>query len=268
MKNKLPGNEMSEREITLKQQLRRSLHQNPAAADPAQLRVTTLLSRQELCRKQKRQRISFPCFLRKQLPLIGWKLWCAQCLLFLAAYGILSDFPDYLTSPLHLAKALFCLSIAVFMTALPLLYRSVRFRMQEIEGTTRFSTTKLLLARLIVIAIGDFALLCGIFLAVLGKTSLSADSAVIYLCFPFLLAGSGCLFMLGHFPPGRFLAGSILFCSALILLCSVLPGQYAFLLHSSFFVELYILCALLFVFCAYQLRFIIKASDYTEMQIT
>lgn len=267
MKTKLAGNKIQERKINLKQQLRRSLHQDPSVIDPAHLRATILLSRQEACRRQERQRIPFTYFLRKQIPLIGWKLWGMQCLFFLAAYGFLSDFPGYLTSPLLLAKALFCLSIAVFMTALPLLVRSVRFRMHEIEGTARFSSVKLLLARLIVIAIGDLALLGSILLTALAKTSLSADSAVIYLCFPFLLAGSGCLFMLGHLPPDRFLAGSLLFCSALILGFSALPGQYALLLQPSYSAVWIILCALLSGFCAHQLRYIIKASSYEEMQL-
>lgn len=256
------------RETKLEKALKLSLHQTPSIPGDAHLQATILLARKEACRKQNRKRISFTRFLGKQIPFIGWRLWGVQCLFFLAAYFVLSDVPGYLKSPLHLAKALFCLSVLVFMTALPLLVRSVRFRMQEIEGTARFSSVKLLLARLTVIGIGDLILLGGILLTTLAKTSLSADSAVIYLCFPFLLAGSGCLFMLGHFPPGRFLAGSILFCSALIVLCSVLPGQYAFLFHPSFSVEPYILCALLLVFCAYQLRFIIRASAYTEMQIT
>lgn len=260
--------ELSKREPKLEQQLRQSLHRLPSTTNEAHLHTTILLSRREACQKQRRRRISFILFLGKQLSFIGWKVWSIQGLFLLSVYGLFSDSFDYLRTPLRLAKLLFCLSVAVFMTALPLLYRSARYRMQEIEAAARFSSVKLLLAKLIVIGIGDISLLGGIFLFTLAKTSLSADSAVFYLCFPFLLAGGGCLFMLGHFPPGKFLAGSFLFCSTLILAFSVLSGQRAIWYLQPPPAARFILCALLAAFCAGQLRYIIKASSYAEMQLT
>ncbi|MDE6603239.1 MAG: hypothetical protein K2K90_14020 [Lachnospiraceae bacterium] len=250
------------------QKLKQSLHQIPSVTDDSHLQATILLARREACRKQNRKRISFTCFLRKQLPWIGWKLWSMQGIFLLSAYGLLASSSDYLRSPLRLAKLLFCLSVAVFMTALPLLYRPVRYQMHEIEATARFSSVKLLLAKLIAIGIGDVSLLTGIFFTALAKTSLSADGAVIYLSVPFLLTCSGCLFMLGHFPPRRFLVGSTLFCSVLILAASFLPGQYTLLFHPSFSAVQIPLCALLSAFCAYQLRYIIKTSSYEELQLT
>ncbi len=267
MKNKRFISEMPDGAINMEQRLRQSLHQPAPAVNDAHLRATILRSRKEVLQRQNRKRISFARFLGKQIPLIGWKLWGFQAVFLLSVYGVLSDFSDYLKSPLHLAKLLFCLSVVVVMTALPLLYRSFRYQMQEIEAAARFSSVKLLLARLIVISIGDLSLLGGILLAALAKTSLSADSAVIYLCLPFLLSGSGCLFMLGHLPPGRFFAGSLFFCFALILVTAVLPGQYALLFHPSFSAVRGILCVLLSVFCAHQFRYLIKTSSYEEMQI-
>lgn len=268
MKREIFKNNPFHKETEWKLQLKRSLHQTPSAADDTHLQATILLARKEACKKQERKRISFIRFLGKQIPLVGWKLWGLQSIFLLAACGFLSDLSDYLKSPAHLAKLLFCLSVAVFMTALPLLYRSYRWQMQEIEAAARFSSVKLLLARLIVIGIGDMALLGGLFLAALIKTSLSADTTVIYLCFPFLLAGGGCLYMLGHFPPSRFLAGSMLYCCTLILICSVLPGQYALLFHPSFSSGWGMICAFLSLFCACQLRHIIKVSSYAEIQLT
>ena len=250
------------------QQLRQSLHRLPSAASESHLHATILLARRESCQKQRRRRISPIRFLGKQLSFIGWKVWIVQAIFLLSVYGVFPVFYDHLTNSLRLAKPLFILSVAVFMTTLPMLYRSVRYRMQEIEAAARFSSVTLLLARLIVIGIGDIALLGGIFLFTLAKTSLPTDSAVFYLCFPFLLAGSGCLFMLGHFPPGKFLAGSLLFCSALILAFSVLPGQRAFRHLPSLPAARFILCALLAAFCAKQLLYIIRNSSYEEMQLT
>ena len=262
MKSELP-----KKETRLEQQLQQSMHRLPSVTNEAHLHATILLARKEVSQKQRRRRISFIHFLGKQLSFIGWKIWSIQGLFLLSVYGLYSDFVDYLWTPLRLAKLLFCLSIAVFMTALPLLCRSVRYRMQEIETAARFSSVKLLLARLIVIGVGDITLLSGIFLFTLAKTSLPAGSAVFYLCFPFLLAGGGCLFMLGHFPPGKFLAGSFLFCSALILACSVLSGQHAFWHLQAPPAAQFMICALLAAFCAGQLRYIIRTSSYEEMQL-
>lgn len=259
--------ELLQKETKLEQQLRQSMHRLPSVTNETHLHATILLARREACQKQSRRRISFMHFLGKQLSFIGWKAWCIQGLFLLSFYVFFSDFFDYLRTPLRLAKLLFCLSVAVFMTALPLLYRSVRYQMQEIEAAARFSSVKLLLARLIVIGVGDITLLSGIFLFALMKTSLPTGSAVFYLCFPFLLAGGGCLFMLGHFPPGKFLAGSFLFCSALILACSVLSGQHAFWHLQAPPAAQFMICALLAAFCAGQLRYIIRTSSYEEMQL-
>lgn len=247
--------------------LLQSFHQLPPWSIDARLQAAILPAKREASQKQRRQRISFARFLGKQLPGIGWKLWSLQGLFFLSVNAFLSDAAEYLRSPLRLAKLLFCLSVAVFMTALPLLYRSVRYRMQEIEAAARFSLGKLLLARLIAISIGDLFLLCGIFLVAVAKTSLSADITVIYLCFPFLLAGSGCLYMLGHLSPNRFLAGSLLFCTTLLLVFSFLPEQCAVLFQPSFFAAQIVSCALLLAFCARQLRYLIKLSSYEELQL-
>lgn len=267
MKSKAFQKKADTEEPTLEQRLRQALHQFPSAVDDVHLHTAILAAQKEVCLKQHRKRISFARFLWKQIPLIGWKLWVLQGIFLLLAYGVFSAPAEYLHSPLRLAKRLFCLSIAVFMTALPLLCRSVRWRMQEIEAAARFSSVKLLLARLIVIGIGDLSLLCGLFLIVLAKTSLSADTAVIYLCFPFLLMCGGCLFMLGHLPPGCFLTGSLLLCTTLLLAFSVLPGQCAFLFQPAFGTARIVSCALLSAFCIWQLRCLIKVSSYEELQL-
>ncbi len=267
MKNRPFGNEIPEGERNLEQALKHSLHQTPSAAGDAHLQATIWLARREACLRQSRKRISFGLFLRKQIPRIGWKLWSIQGVFLLLSCGLLFNSVNDMQSPRYLAKLLFSLSIAVSMTSLPMLYRCVRYRMQEIEASSRFSSVKLLLAKLIVIGIGDLFLLGGIFLTALANASLPADITVIYLCFPFLLSCSGCLFMLGHLPPGQFLSGSLLFCTALMLVFAVLPGQYALLFHPSFFAVRIILCVLLTAFCAYQLRYIIKISPYGEMQL-
>lgn len=248
-------------------QLKHSLQQVPFVISDKHLENTLLLARKEICLRQRRERISFMRFLSGQIVFIGWKIWMIQGISLIFMNGMLSRFYGYHITPQTMVKLLFSLSILVFMSVLPLIYRSVRYQMQEIEAVSRFSCVKLLLARLIVISIGDVVLLSGIFLSTIIKTTLPAGSTLLYLCFPFLLAGSGCLYMLRQFTPRQFITGGFLFCSLLVLVFCVIPDRYAFLFQQSWSLVWIIICALLFVFCAQQFRHIIKDSSYTETQL-
>lgn len=248
----------------LEQQLKQALHQIPVPANNAHIQATILLSKREACLRQERTRITYFCFLKKQIRFIAWKVWAAQSMLLLIISILLSRFFNPLFMPRQTVKLLACLSVLIFMTALPLLYRSVRYRMQEVETATHFSGVKLLLARLFIIGIGDICLLTGVFLTTVIKTALPADSIVFCLCFPFLLAGCGSLYMLGHFPPRRFFIGSLLYCAFLVTALGILPEQNAFLSHPAARITL---CCLLFAFFVQRLRYLMKVSSYEEMQL-
>lgn len=251
----------------LEQELKQALHQMPDPANGAHIQATILLSKREACLRKERTRITYLCFLRKQIRFIAWKLWAVQSMLLLIISILLSRFFDSPFMPHQLIKLLACLSVLIFMAALPLLYRSVRYRMQEVEAATRFSGVKLLLSRLFIIGIGDICLLTGVFLATVIKTALPTDSTVFCLCFPFLLAGCGSLYMLGHFPPRRFFVGSLLYCALLTVAFGIVPWQDTFLYRPSPTAIRAILCALPFLFCVRQLRYLINKSSYAEMQL-
>lgn len=251
----------------LEKELRQSLRQFPVAINKEQFARTLTLVQEEACLKQRRARISFTCFLWKQIKFIGFKIWMVQGIFLFFINRILSRLYERLVNPQNMAKLLFSLSVLVCMSVLPFLYRSVRYQMQEVEAATRFSCTKLLLARLIVIGIGDLTILSGIFLTTMVQTVLPADSTFLYLCFPFLLAGSGCLFMLEHFAPRQFLMGSFLFCTILALVFCVIPEQYGFCFQQSFSAVWSAICSLLLICCIRQVRRIILNSVYVEIQV-
>lgn len=246
--------------------LKQSLHRPPVMVSREHFEDTLILSEKEAYRRQKRKSISFAYFLSMQIRFIGWKIWGIQGLsLLLIGEMFFHLYGDF--SPNYMIKLLFCLSVLVFMTALPFIYRSVRWQMQEIEAAARFSSVKLLMAKLVVIGIGDIWILSGIFLKVLVKTPVRAENAIFYLCFPFLLTGSGCLFMLGHLSPRQFLIGSTALCSGLILTFAFIPGRFEPVFQQSFSAGWIIICVLLLAFCIYQFRYIIYRSAYTEMQV-
>lgn len=247
--------------------LRLSLRQPAITASGTHFETTLLLARKEACQRKLRKRISFPQFLARQIKFTGRKIWAVQGVLLLLVSRMLSRFYGYHITLQTVIKLLFGLSVLVLMTILPFLYRSVRYRMQEVEAASRFSCTKLLLAKIIVVGAGDISILGAVFLTTTMQTSLPAGSAFLYLCFPFLLAGSACLYILGHFTPRQFLLGSSLFCAALTLAFCVMPGEYAFLFRQSLSVPWGIACILLFAFCLWQLHRIIHSASYTEAQI-
>ncbi len=268
MKSELKKRNLFDKEKKLEQEVRQSLHHLPSAANEIHLHTTILLAEREACLKRRQERLSFAHFLGKQIGFTGRKIWIVQGIFLLVIIVLIPRFYRDAITLQHMIKRLICLSILIFMTALPLLYRSVRYRMQEIETTSRFSGVKLLLAKLIAIGIGDICLLTGIFLSSIINTLLPANSVVFCLCFPFLLSGSVCLYMLGHLAPRRFFIGSLLFCSFLAILSALVPGQYAFLYQPSLSAVRVSLCVFLLACCVWQLHYIIKSSSYEELQLT
>lgn len=254
------------RKKELEKQLRRSLHGVSAAADRKHVEETKLLAGREVLRKSGRERISFLRFLVMQVKFIGWRVWTLQIAFLLVIRGAFHSF--YGRENLrYMVRLLVCLSVMVLMMALPIIYRCVRYRMQEVEAASRFSSVKLLMAKLAMIGIGDLIILCGIFAAAVWGTSLRADRVFAAICLPFLLAGSGCLYMLGHFKAKQFFAGSMGWCSLFILLSAVWSEQFEALFCRFLNAGGIILCVLLTVFCICQFRYIMYRSPYAEMQI-
>lgn len=246
--------------------LRRALQQDGILADKKHFEQTLMLARKEACRIQERKRITFTRFFMAQIKHIGLKIWTAQLLLLSAAHILLSNLYRE-EKPHRINTLLFCLPVFVLMTALPFIYRSVRYQMQEVESASRFSSVKLLAAKLAMIGAGDLLMLGGIFFAALWQTSLPAAGIFVSLCLPFLLACSGCLFMLGHLNARHFFAGSVGLCSFLILLSAILFRQYGALLQYAPPGRWIMLCALLFAVCIRECRYILYRSSYTEMQL-
>lgn len=144
----------------VKTQLRQYYQQADMTAPEAAVSAAALLARQETRKRKNRQRITFMQFLRMQVRFVGWKVWTIQgaalimiCWMMVRLYG-----EGYWTNPQSVASVLGSLSVLVFMTIPPFLYRSNRYGMQEVEAATRFSSSRLLLARFIIVGAGDAAL--------------------------------------------------------------------------------------------------------------
>lgn len=251
----------------VKTQLRQYYQQADMTAPEAAVSAAALLARQETRKRKNRQRITFMQFLRMQVRFVGWKVWTIQgaalimiCWMMVRLYG-----QGYWTNPQSVASMLGSLSVLVFMTIPPFLYRSNRYGMQEVEAATRFSSARLLLARFIIVGAGDAALLSGILLTVALGFALRADAALVSVMLPFLLAASGSLYLLAHTAPQTCLWGSMGLCGALLL--GIFVGNRHLQFRGNFSFAWICLCAVLAAFCCYQLHSLLHNSAYTEMQI-
>ena len=254
------------KEEVFEKELRRALQQPCTIVRENHFEETILLVKEEARRKKKRERFSFLRFLIMQGKYIGWKIWGVQGMVLLIISYLLTCFYHYRVSPPFVAKLMFYLSVLVFMTALPFIYRSVRYQMQEIEAATRFSSVKLLMARLIIIFIGDVFMMSGIFFTTIIKTSLQADSILLYLCFPFLLVTAAVCLCWDILRQNIF-SPAVWDYAYFSLSLFAAPGQYGALFQQSFSVRWLAVCLLLISFCIKQFYYITHHSCYTEMQI-
>lgn len=251
----------------LEARLRQHFHEPNAAACSSSMSAAVLLARKEVYERSRRKRISFPQFLSMQIRFIGWKVWAVQGAFLLALCCLLSHLfrQGYWKDSRSVAGVLFCLSVLVFMTAPPFLYRSIRYRMQEVEAAARFSSIQLLIAKLVIIGVGDVALLSGILLTAAARSSLQAGSALLSVSLPFLLASSGCLYLLGHVSPRQCLGGSMGLCGLLLLGLSLAHRHFPFFLMPS--AGWLGVCAVLIAFCCHQFHYLLHHCAFAEMQI-
>lgn len=247
--------------------LTQSLHDTPKSESG--LENTIYLARQQITQKQKRGRIPFGQFLLKQVRYVGWQLWTAQGLMLLIFDRMLIQLytERFWDSPISVARLLFCVSTLVAMMALPMLYRSRKYRMQEIEACSYFSCAKLLMAKLAAIGIGDVLLLTGMSLMTIVRTSMQVGNLTFYLLLPFLVMSAVYLYMMGHCSGNGFFVGSLSLGTAMLLIATVIPGRWVALFQQSMTYGWIIFCVGLLVFSAGQLRYLLHRSPYAELQV-
>lgn len=132
--------------------------------------------------------LSFMGLVRRQVGFLAWKIWLMQgmvlaslCALFLSLYTYGADPRTTAALP----KLLCCCSGIIAISAVPILKRSHRYHMAEVEQSTRFSLGGNVLSQLLFIAAGDLCMLSvlGIYVAVCGLTG---SVIFISLVIPFL----------------------------------------------------------------------------------
>lgn len=226
--------------------LKESLRQSTPAIDNHQYESVKTRCAHALAQKAMRKRINFGQFLLLQCRFIGWKIWLIQgSILALVIATFLLPVMDYLTLG-ELTKVICSLSILTGTSILPLFYLSFFYRMHEVETATRFSAPKLLLAKSMIIMVGNAFLLATSFFAAHIITDLTSLNIALALLLPFLLSISGTLYFWNHFHATTALYAGLLWNVMLLVLIISTPQLYVLLSQAPILWTLIGLLSLLF----------------------
>lgn len=249
--------------------LKDALNLSDIQINKTHLQQTLFLARQELRQKPNYKHIKFQTFFVSQIRFIGWKIWAMQGFLLVLLCSALSiSFGNtFLHNQRYVVMILCSVAILVLMTAIPFIHRALRYKMHEIELSTYFSSIRLLVAKLLIISIGDIFMLSSILFLTVIKTSLNIGNVLLYLLLPFLAASCGCLYLIGHISAERFSSYCTGMCGLLFCGLVMLNRFYPIFFNSHFFDCWVIICFLLLFFCIHQFCYIIYRSPYAEMQL-
>lgn len=216
-----------------------------------------------------RPRLGFAAFLRTQVRFIGWKIWLFQAFCLLVANSVLDTVFGgyYFFNSRPAVLCLGALAVLVLLTALPVVYNASLYRMQEMEAASYFSSQRLLAAKLLIIGIGDGAMLLGLWGYALLRTPLSAYMLPLYLLLPFLLAAGGCLTLMARCQPQQVCLGGAGWCG-LVLLTLSMTNDHLILLTQTQTAWIGVLgCAVLCLYCFWALHHLLRSSAFAELQL-
>lgn len=150
-----------------------------------------------------RRRISVRVMILKQFRFFAPKIWLLQgmvlaalCALFLQFHGMqsISGIIRIPWMQRNICRFLCLCSGVIVMSAIPLLARSSKYRMLELEQSTYFSVRGNLLAPLLFIGIGDLGMLSVLALAA-ERLNLTGNAIFLSMIIPYLTAAVFCLML-------------------------------------------------------------------------
>lgn len=252
---------------SINRQLKEMLHLQTESVNREQIKQISRRVEPLLEEKRKRRRINYSEFLKRQLRFIGWPIWLMQgtalIMLCIVFNGPLNFYLE--NSAKGIAFLLCCLSVLVLLSSVPMIHRSIRYKMHEIELSTRFSSVKLLLAKLLIIGVGNIVMLSAIFLLTIANTSLQTESVLLYLLLPYLAACGGFLYLLGHIPADKFEVYSVGLCCLMLTVFTMLSRFHSNFFRQTFSAGWLFVCLLLMLFSISQLRYLMYRSTYAQI---
>lgn len=237
----------------------------PVEVNEAHRARTAALAREAYAQRKACAPIGFVSFCFQQIGFFGWQIWLMQMLLLLClSIGIrlsyiTAQFPLSVSAPFVLRAS----AIAIALTALPTLYRSAKYRMFEVEISTRAGYSRLLLSRLALIGFGDLLALAGLLAFSALYTDMGLINALFCLLLPFLTVLAAFLLLLPRIPI-RILPCALLGISAAMLIMVAALG--ARLPDIGMYPLWCLISAILVAVCATQLSALNRQGGFADVQ--
>ena len=253
----------------IEKRIRKELQEQELEMNVLNREATLAMVEKECARAGKQDRNGFFKFFVRQMKYLSVPIWCLQgvilmlILLFLSyAYG-----EQMVESAKEFAILLCGSAILILLTMVPFIQRSVRYQMNAVEAATRFSSGRILAAKLLTIGLGDGVMILGLIIFNALCTSLSVPQIIVFLLVPFLILSSATLHLLRHVAADKYGTGCI--CVGLLFFLAVLlGGEVAPWIFAETGIIAWVITALAFgVFTTYQIRQLIKSSVIMELQI-
>lgn len=249
-------------ERELEKRLRECFADSEWKTHTAAYRQTVFLAKKEAQSRAERRRTGFGSFLVWYMKHKGVRIWLMQAVMLLCLGVLLLGIYDipYMCTQRRISMLLCGLAVFLFMTAIPVVYRSVRYKMLEIEAAARFSTVRLILAEILTNMIGDVVMIGTIIGITVFKVSYSTSSAVLYLVIPFLVMCCIGIVFLRHVDMEKIPAYCSIQCVCAVM-GIVLSGRvYPSCYEQAFSAVGAGICVGLLLLCGYQLRALMEHS--------
>lgn len=206
-------------------------------------------------------------FVKQQIRFVGWKIWILQLvmLIFLSVQFLSITKLSFGISLNMISHFVFACALLTSAVILPVIYRSRRYQMHEVEACTYFSSSRILLSNVLIIWLGDLAVISCIALLVASKTATGFSMVVLDTFLPFGAASFGIFCVMGHCP-AKFLLPISSGIYAVLLLSHILINVNDLLFFNQTIVRL-VLCICFAVACLQQLYTILQKPVYAEMQV-
>jgi len=245
-----------------KMRLKRALQAQKVADYSEQIKKIVFLAQYQ--KIENPRYISFWQIFRALFRSIFLKTWLYQSLAFCILAILLWNLLNFHSLSLGgIVKLLSRLSVFAAFFVLPFLYRSVRYRMLEVESAAWISGRRLILIRTGVVLFGNFIALAGICTMIVLRTQIGLWLAAGSTAFPFLLIVYGLLFLLRKSDIHHFMKPYLILCFVSAVL---LPHLFQFLINTAgayFSFYMIALSALFMILNIYQFRRLFQTGDNT-----
>lgn len=174
--------------------------------DEVHLEKTICLAQCVYRERKCRQRIGFWRMLLRQVKFMGMRVWGIQAILLLFILGIFHTFMGSTQFMVrHISYILCAVTVIMLWVMMPVIARSLKYKMYEIENASLFSGSRLLLAQMMIIAGGVIAMFSVLLWFAKARYSFGMNEVVCSIILPSFVSGNLYLYLLRHVRPQRFL---------------------------------------------------------------